>query len=83
MGYVVWISLISIGCPWDTFLDFFDIYWMSIGFLLDVFWILFGYLKLLDGHKKHQELSLLIVITEKAAKSTYVGKSNTQAIYYA
>ena len=56
---------------------------MSIGFLLDVFWILFGYLKLLDSHKKHQELCLLIVITEKAAKSTYVGKSNTQAIYYA
>ena len=88
--HLFWLSYILLEVLGICCLDFFDIYWMSLGYffgflwyLLDVYWILFGYLKLLDSHKKHQELSLLIVITEKAAKSTYVGKSNTQAIYYA
>ena len=46
------------------------------------FWISFGCLKLLDSHKKHQELDLLAVITEKAAKSTYVGKSKATFCFF-
>ena len=38
------------------------------GCLLKVFWVSFGCLKPLDSHNKHQELALLVVITEKAAK---------------
>ena len=46
-----------------------DIVWMSFGgCLLKVFWVSFGCLKPLDSHNKHQELALLVVITEKAAK---------------
>ena len=51
------------------------------GCLLTVFWISFGCLNLLDSHKEHQELALLVVITEKAAKSTYVGKSKLHFEY--
>ena len=38
------------------------------GCLLKVFWVSFGCLKPLDSHNKHQELALLVVVTEKGAK---------------